>query len=153
MIELNAAGTFGALGHRGRNHLYRSIQQLEDAFAGGHGRLQDVIFFAEVHDWAKESQSVLDEGDQHSQRRHRRHQTKCDQRFPIELHRDAVRGNATHHVAAAEPNYACNRDGGKNLDCRVVDRVSHDRIFERFHVDAIDFREPVVGLAFAIEEL
>jgi len=47
--------------------LHRRVEQLEDAFAGGHCGLQDVVFFAEVHDGTEESQSVLDEGDQHTQ--------------------------------------------------------------------------------------
>ena len=42
---------------------------------------------------------------------------------------------------------------GKNLDHGVVNRVGHDRVFVRFHVVAIDFREAVVGLAFAVEKL
>ena len=154
MIEFDAAWAFGTLGHRGRNHLHRCIQQLEDAFAGGHGRLQDVVFLAEVHDRAEEAQSVLDEGDQHAQRRctagTRRNAISV---FQLKLTATLVTGDASHHVAAAEPDHAGNRNDGKNFDRRVVDRVGHDRVFVRVHVAAIDFREAVVGLALAIEEL
>jgi len=60
--------------------------------------------------------------------------------FPIEMHRHAAGANIPHHVAAAEPNHTGNRDGRKNLDHRVINRVGHDRVFERVHVAAINFR-------------
>ena len=153
MIEFDAAGAFGALGHCGRNYLHRRIEQFEDALAGGHGGLQDVVFFAEVHDRAEEAQGVLDESDEHAERCHRRQQAECDQRLPIETYGNAARRDVSHHVPAAEPDYAGNGNGGEDLNRGVVNRVGHDRVFERFHVAAIDFREAVVGLALAIEEL
>src|SRR5271157_475817 len=91
VIELYAAWAFGMLGHCGRNYLHRRIQQLEDAFAGGHGGLQDVVFFAEVHDGAEEAQSVLDEGDQHAEFGRSAHQAECEQRVPTETY-----GNTGH---------------------------------------------------------
>jgi len=115
--------------------------------------LQDVVLFAEVHDGTEEAQSVLDEGDQHAQRSYGRHQAECDQCLPVETHGHAGRRNIPHHVAAAEPDHAGNRDGGEYLDDWIVNRVRHDRVFERVHVIAVDFRKTVVGLAFAIEEL
>src|SRR5580700_6466740 len=153
VIEFDAAGTLWTFRYRRRNYLYRRVEQFEDAFAGGHGRLQDVVFFAEVHDRPEEAQSILDEGDQHAQRRHRGHQAEGDQRFPVETYGNTGHGNASHDLAAPEPDYAGDRDGGENIDRRVVKRVGQDRVFVGFHVAAIDFREAVVGLLFAIEEL
>ena len=51
-------------GRRGQ----RLVEQLEDALAGGHGRLQDVEFFAEVLNRAEEALRVLHEGDERSDR-------------------------------------------------------------------------------------
>src|SRR5207302_2842795 len=108
VVEFDATSAFGALRHSGRDYLHGRVQQLENALAGGHGRLQDVVFFAEVHDWTEKPQSVLDEGDQHAQRRHRRHQAKCNQRLPVETYCDAGHGSVAHYVAAAEPDDAGN---------------------------------------------
>ncbi len=138
MIEFNAAGAFGALRDCWRNYLHRRIQQLEDAFAGGHGRLQDVVFFAEVHDGAEEAQSVLDEGDQHAQFGRSAHQAECEQRLPIKAHGDTGHGNASHHADAAEPDHAGNRYRGENIDRGIVKRVSQDRVFVGVHVAAIN---------------
>ncbi len=49
-------------GRRGQ----RLVQQLENALAGGHGRLQDVEFFAQVLNGAEEALRVLHERDQHA---------------------------------------------------------------------------------------
>ena len=61
-------GPSGASVTAGETTSHGRVQQFEDAFARGHGGLQDVVLFAEVHDRAEEAQSVLDEGDQHAQR-------------------------------------------------------------------------------------
>src|SRR6202035_598351 len=37
VIKFNSAGALGTLGLSGRNYLHGRVQQLEDAFAGGHG--------------------------------------------------------------------------------------------------------------------
>ena len=67
MIEFDSAWAFRALGDCGRNDLCRRIEQLEDAFACRHGRLQDVVLFAEVHDRPEKSQGVLNESYEHTQ--------------------------------------------------------------------------------------
>ena len=46
----------------------RLVEQREDALGGGHGRLQDVEFVAEVLNGLEEALRVLHEGDQHADR-------------------------------------------------------------------------------------
>ncbi len=55
-------------GDRRGGDLRRSIEQLENAFAGGHGGLQDVVFVAEVLNRAEKTLRVAHEGDQDAQR-------------------------------------------------------------------------------------
>ena len=43
------------------------VQELEDALAGGHGRLEDVVLLAQVLDGPVETPDVLDEGHQAAQ--------------------------------------------------------------------------------------
>ena len=47
----------------------RRVQQLEHALTRRHRRLQDVVFFAQVLNGAKESQPVLEERDHHAERK------------------------------------------------------------------------------------
>src|SRR3984885_7807719 len=153
VIEFDPPQSFGALNHRGRNHLHGRVQQLEDAFACGHGRLQNVVLFAEVHDRTEEAQRVLDKRDQYPERCPVTYQAESNQSLPIEFHNHAGHVEFTHHVAATKPNDAGNRNRRENLDHRVVNRIGHDRVFVRVHVIAIDLREAVVGLALAIKKL
>ena len=48
MVELDAAAARRLLRDRRRRDFDLRIQQLEDAFAGGHRRLQDVVLLAQV---------------------------------------------------------------------------------------------------------
>ncbi len=64
VAEFDAAGAVAGDGVGGRDDLGRGVEQLEDALAGGHGGLQDVVLLAEVLDGAEEALGVLDEGDQ-----------------------------------------------------------------------------------------
>src|SRR6185503_16738072 len=64
VAEFDAAGVVSGLGMRGRDDFRLGVEQLEDALAGGHGGLQDVVFVAEVLNGAEEAQSVLDERDE-----------------------------------------------------------------------------------------
>ncbi len=68
VIELDSARACRFLRHRRRNDLHRSIEQLEDAFARRHRRLQNVVLLAEVHDRAEEALRVLRERDQNAER-------------------------------------------------------------------------------------
>src|ERR1700731_3355473 len=134
MIEFDAAWACWVLNDGGRDYFHGRIQQLEYAFAGGHGRLQDVVFFTEVHDGAEEAERVLDEGDQYAERGHGGYQSERDQRFPVETHGDAGDAKIAYHVASAKPDDACNRDSRKDFYDRVVNRVGHDRVFVCVHV-------------------
>ncbi len=67
VVELDTAGALGLRSHRRRNYFHRSIEQLEDALAGCHGGLQNVVFLAEVHDGTEKALRVLHEGDQNAQ--------------------------------------------------------------------------------------
>ena len=62
VIELNPSRPDWRFGHRRRSNLRRSIQQLENPLAGRHGRLQDVVLFAEILNGPEEALGILDEG-------------------------------------------------------------------------------------------
>ena len=48
----------------------RLVEQLENAFGGGHGRLQDIELVAQVLNGLEESLRVLHEGDEHADGHH-----------------------------------------------------------------------------------
>src|SRR5207253_4044231 len=130
VVELDASRAGGRFGMRRVNDLRRRVQQLEDALRRGHGRLQDVVLFAEVLNGAEEALGVLHEGHQHAQS-------------------DGV----AQHRAATKPDDRGNGAGGKNFHHRVVDGVRHDGVFERVHVGGVDFFELFVSALLAIEKL
>ncbi len=68
IAELDARAAVALSGMRRRDDFRRGIQQLEDALAGCHGRLQDVVFFAQVLNGAEEALRILNECDQHAER-------------------------------------------------------------------------------------
>ena len=104
--------------------------QLEDALAGGHGRLQDVVFLAQILNGAEEALRVLDEGDEH-----------------------AERDGTAHNAASADPDHQGDRDGTEYFDHRIVEGVCQDGVFEGDHVRAVDGFEVIVGALLAVEEL
>ena len=61
----------------------------------------------------KKRSAYCDERDQHAERSRGRDQVERDQRLPIELDGNAGGDDAAHHVAAAEPDHAGNRDRGE----------------------------------------
>src|SRR5713226_1071364 len=62
MIELDGSGCLRERDRlRRRGNAYRSIEQLENAFGRGHGRLQNVVFFAQILNGPEETQSELEE--------------------------------------------------------------------------------------------
>src|SRR5690348_896966 len=115
MIELNAARAYSFAGKLGREDVNRRIQQFEDAFTGSHGRLQDVVFVAQVLDGAEESLGVLHESGQHA---------KSDR--------------IAKRAEAAEVDDHGNGGAGKNFHHRIVERVSHDGVFIGVHVLGVD---------------
>ena len=62
VAEFDAVDAVARDGMGGLDDLRRGVEQLEDALAGGHGGLQDVVFVAEVLDGPPEALRVLDEG-------------------------------------------------------------------------------------------
>ena len=106
------------------------IEQLEDALAGCHRGLQDVVLVAEVLDGPPEALRIHVEGGQH-----------------------ADGDGAGEHTEAAAPDDERNGDGGEDFDRGIVERVGEDRVFERDHVQAVDGLEVLVGALLAIEEL
>ncbi len=56
-----------AVGLAGETMVGFGVEELEDALAGGHGGLQDVVFVAEILDGAEEALRVLDEGDEYAE--------------------------------------------------------------------------------------
>src|SRR4051794_40615918 len=62
VIEFNHPGAARSLRLRGLSDFYRRIEQFEDAFAGGHRRLQDVVLFTQVLNGTEEALRVLNEG-------------------------------------------------------------------------------------------
>ena len=125
VVELDAAGTLGVFGDRGRSDLGRRVEQLENALARRHGRLQDVVLFAEVLNGPEEALGILNEGDQHAK---------------------TVRQRPRMHVMLP-PNQMTQAIAidGKNFHHRVIDGVRHDRVFERVHVDGVHFGKLVEG--------
>ncbi len=68
MVEFYAAGAFRLLRNRRSRDVGWRIQQLEYALAGGHRRLQNVVFFAEILNRAEKSLCILNEGNEDAER-------------------------------------------------------------------------------------
>ena len=131
MVELDASGAFGNLSaSAGETISAWRVEQLEDALAGGHRRLQDVVLLAQVLDGAEEALRVLHEGHQHAEG-------------------DGVADD----LVAAEPDDAGDGDRRQHFDHRVVDRVGQDGVLEGVHVGAVDLLELLVRFLLAVEQL
>ncbi len=115
---------------RGIDDLRRGIEQLEDAFACGHGCLQDVVLVAEVLNGAPEALGIHVECCQH-----------------------ADGDGAGEDAETAAPDDERNGDGRQDFDCGVIECVGEDRVLEGDHVQAVDCFEVLVSALFAIEEL
>ena len=95
----------------GADDLRLGVEQLEDALAGGHGGLQDVVLVAEVLNGPPEALRVLDEHGQYAD------------------------GNrAVENAEAAAPDDQGDGDGGEQFDGGVVERIGEDGVFEGDHV-------------------
>ncbi len=86
VVELNAAGSGRCLGNRRRSNLDGRVQQLENAFAGCHRRLQNIVLLAEILNGTEEALRVLDESSE-----------------------DANRSSAADNVISAEPDHTSDR--------------------------------------------
>src|SRR5438067_10227294 len=67
-IEFNASVSLHASRRCRIRDFNRGIQQLENAFAGSHRRLEDVVLFAQVLNRPEESLRILNEGDYYAER-------------------------------------------------------------------------------------
>src|SRR5580765_1817379 len=130
VIKLNASLANSFLRQRRRENLNRCIQQLENALAGRHGALQDVVFVAQVLDGTEEALRVL----------HKSHE-----------HADGY--SAAKHAESAEPDHHGNGHARKDFHHRVIERVGHDGVFESVHVLGVDLVKAAVGALFAVEKL
>src|SRR3981081_2259319 len=72
---------------------------------------------------------------------------------PPELNGNAADRGPSDDIFSAEPDHRSNCDGRKNFDHGIVNRVGHDRVFERVHVAAINLGEAVIGFTLAVKEL
>ena len=135
ITKLDAAGAVTGDGIFWRDDLSLRIEQLEDAFTCGHGRLEDVVLLAEVLNGAEEALGVLHEGDDHAD---------ADGAEP------AV---GVHRRTAAQPDDAGDGDRAEQIHGGVVEGVGHDGVFEGVHVLAVHGREITEGALFAVEEL
>ena len=106
------------------------IEQLEDALAGGHGGLQDVVLVAQVLNGPPEALRVL-----------------------LNMASTPMVTVPGEHAEAAAPDHERDGDRRQEFDRGVVERVGKDRVFERDHVQAVDCFKVLVGALFAIEEL
>ena len=130
VMELDAVRSVAGAGIGGADDFRRGIEQLEDAFAGGHGGLQDVVLVAQVLDGTPEALRIHVECGQH-----------------------ADGDGAGEDAESATPDDEGDGDRGEDFDRGVVERVGEDRVFERDHVQAVDGLEVVVGALFAVEKL
>ena len=122
------AGT--ARGWAGDWIAHRRVQQLEDALGGGHGRLHDVVLFAQILNGAEESHAVLEEGHHHAD----------------------LDGAAAHAESAVGQQQRQSQHAEKFGD-GIKPAVGDDGVLVGVHVIAIDLLEFGAAARFAIEEL
>ena len=115
-----------------RSNRHGLVEQLEDALGGGHSRLQDIEFFAEVLDGTEETLRVHHEGKENAE---------------IEP------GGTGEHVQPAIPIQQ--RDGRKPqpFHHRIKQGESEDGGLVGVHVGAVQDGELLGGLGLAIEQL
>ncbi len=125
-----AAGGFEADGVGGRDRGGWFVEEFEDALGGGHGGLQDVEFFAEVLDRAKEARRV-----------HR------------ESGEDAEAQRAVEYAIAARPIDEGYREDAEDFHGWIKEREGEDGVAPCQHVVAIAAAKFGAGFLFAVEEL
>ncbi len=125
-----AARGFEADGVGGRDRGGWFVEEFEDALGGGHGGLQDVEFFAEVLDRAKEARGV-----------HR------------ESGEDAEAQGAVEYAIAARPIDEGYREDAEDFYRWIKEREREDGVAPGQHVVAIAAAKFGAGFLFAIEEL
>ena len=155
VAEFDASRTVAGDGIWGRDDLGLGVEELEDALAGGHGSLEDVVFFAKVLDGAEEALGVLDEGDEDAEGYGAK---KAGVHDVAALRQIGVRGEplevlGVEDADAAAPDDESDGGGTEELDDGIVERVGEDCVGPGLLVLGVDGGEGVEGAAFAIEEL
>src|SRR6185312_746377 len=152
MLEFDSARAMRFFCDRRRGDFHRSIEQLEYAFTGGHGGLQNVVLVAQVLDGTEEALRVAHKGDQNAERRDRgdcmNHRQVVD-----ELQSDRGDRPLVKDSIASEPDDAGNGDVRKNFNDRVIKGVGEDGVLVRLHVAFVDFGKLAEGALFAVEQL
>ena len=108
----------------------RLVEELEDAFGSGHGRLQDIEFFAQVLNGLEEALRVLHEGDEHADR-----------------HR------AGERPQAAVPEHGDDGQNAQKFDAGIEQREGQNGVFVRLHVHAVQFGKLFARFLLAVEKL
>src|SRR5450755_4307799 len=68
VVELDGDGSWRKGLRAGRrDDAGLGVEQFENTLGGGHGSLEDIVFFAEVLDGPEEAQSILKKRDQHAE--------------------------------------------------------------------------------------
>jgi hypothetical protein len=145
------------MGWAGRDDGGLGVDELEDALAGGHGGLEDVVFFAEVLNGTEEALGVLDETDEDADADDVAEDAPVsdvaagwDQ---IPVMRDPGESDGVEDGDAAAPEDEGDGGGGEELDDRVVPGVGEDGVGPGAFVLGVDGGEGVEGALFAVEEL
>ncbi len=131
VVEFHGCGRLRK-GHglSGRLDLNRGVQQLEHALGRGHGRLHDVVLFAQILDGAEKSHAVLEEG-----------------------HHHADLESAAAHAESAVSQQQRQSQHSEKLGDGIEPAVGDDGVLVSFHVIAIDLLEFGAAARLAIEEL
>jgi len=108
----------------------RRIQQLEDAFGGGHGPLQNVVLLAEILDGTEEAQPVLQERHHHAQRQ-----------------------GAALDAEAAISQDAGQRQHRQKLHYRIEPAIGQDGVLVGVHMLAVDAVELLTAFGFPVKKL
>src|SRR5215469_11716086 len=152
MVEFDAPGTFRLLRHDGRFDIYRCIEQFENALRRSHGRLQDVVFVAEILDGTEKTLRILRERNQDPQRGPGRNRVDREEVLGS-LKNQRTNHDVLNRLFAAVPDNRRHGDCRENFYYWVVDRVSHNRVFEGDHVTGVNVGKLAEGALFAVEQL
>ena len=148
VAEFDASGLVSWDGVCGGDDLGGGVEQVEDALAGSHGGLEDVVFVAELLDGAEEALGVLDEGDEDTEG-----DGAEEARSAGEQRMGFQQGGVVEDGGATAPEDEGDGGGAEELDDGVVEGVGEDGVGPGLLVLVVDGGEVVEGAALAVEEL
>ncbi len=120
----------------GGGELGFGVEEAEDAFGGGHGGLEDVVFVGQVLDGAEEALGVLNKRDEDAERNGAEEaevrepgagKGRGASRNPV-VRGDEVEVFRLQDGPAAEPKNKGDGDGGEELDYGVIEGVGEDGV-------------------------